>query len=84
MNDLKMRLLQADAQQVMLLLEAALQRYRELFPDWEICVISLHKEEDLSAQLDTTVEVLLKMKEFAFQSSKPPWRNRTISLQGRV
>ncbi len=71
MDDLKKRILQVDAEQIVGLLEAAMQRYRELFPDWEICVISLHKEEDVSAQLDATVEALLKMKEFATRSSMP-------------
>ena len=42
---------------------AVLDRYRELFPDWEIITISLEKAVDKKEQLDRIISMLETMKE---------------------
>ena len=44
------------------LLRALIRRYGELFPDWEISMISLQKQESRKAQLDLMIETLEKLK----------------------
>lgn len=41
---------------------AALKRYRELFPDWEISTINIDKTEDKNTQLDQMIALLEHMK----------------------
>ena len=44
------------------LLNAVLRRYAELFPDWEISMISIEKQADRNQQLDSIIKVLQRMK----------------------
>ena len=44
------------------LLTAVLKRYGELFPEWEICTLSLYKDEERDEQIDRIIEMLEKMK----------------------
>ena len=45
------------------ILKALLERYREVYPDWEMTVISLEKAADKKEQLDRMIQLLEKMKE---------------------
>ena len=45
------------------ILLAVLERYREVFPDWEIIIVSLEKAVDKNEQLDRTIKLLENMKE---------------------
>jgi len=45
------------------ILLAVLERYREVFPDWEIITVSLEKAVDKNEQLDRTIKLLENMKE---------------------
>ena len=45
------------------ILLAVLERYRELFPDWEIMTLSLEKAVDKNEHLDRVIELLEHMKE---------------------
>ena len=44
------------------LLNAVLQRYGELFPDWEVGTISFEKCTDRNEQLDRMIAVLQGLK----------------------
>ena len=52
----------ADEIQIEKLLNAVLQRYAVLYPDWEISTISLQKSSDRNEQLDRMIAMLQRMK----------------------
>ena len=62
MFDLLEEIGQADEMLLSQLLKAVLQRYEELFPDWEISTISLEKCSDTNEQLDRMITILEQMK----------------------
>ena len=62
MLDLAEEIAQADGAKIDKLLKAVLQRYAELFPDWELSTISLQKSSDRNEQLDRIIGVFEKMK----------------------
>ena len=39
------------------------RRYRELFPEWEVHILSLEKAVDKNEQIDAAIALLEKMKE---------------------
>ena len=45
------------------ILKAALARYRELYPEWDISTLSLEKAGDKNEQLDRVIDLLRNMKE---------------------
>lgn len=45
------------------ILQAALDRYRALFPGWEVNIVSLEKCGDKNQQLDNMILLLENMKE---------------------
>ena len=52
----------ADGNQIQTLLMAVLRRYGQLYPDSEISVISLEKNENQNSQLDDMIRLLQNMK----------------------
>ena len=44
------------------MMTALLKRYRELYPDWEVSVISLEKKDDRNRQIDEVIQFLEKLK----------------------
>ena len=50
---------QANGAEISVLLEAVIERYRKLFPDWEIFAFSIHAgtSEERSAQLRRILEL---------------------------
>ena len=62
MLDLVEEIAKADEIEITKLLEAVLQRYAVLFPDWEVSTISLEKSCDRNEQLDKIITMLQKMK----------------------
>ena len=44
------------------ILSAARKRYEELFPDWEITVVSIDKTQDRNAQIDRLIQMLETMR----------------------
>lgn len=52
----------ADSTEIEMLLKAVLERYGELYPDWEISTVSLQKSADTEEQLDRMIAMLQKMK----------------------
>lgn len=45
------------------ILLAARERYQELFPDWEVIIISLEKAVDKNEQLDRMIALMERLKE---------------------
>ena len=45
------------------ILKAALARYRDLYPEWDISTLSLEKAGDKNEQLDRVIDLLRNMKE---------------------
>ena len=53
----------AKADEISDILDAVLHRYKQLYPNWEISVLSLEKSVDKNMQLDETIKLLEKLKE---------------------
>ena len=54
---------EADSHDIHILFYAALTRYREVNPDWEISLISIEKRRNKNQQLDEIIALLENMKE---------------------
>lgn len=62
MFDLIKEIENANSEEIISILNAALSRYSVLFPDWEISTVSVSKSEDRNKQLDRMITLLEKMK----------------------
>ena len=56
------KIAKADTDEIEQILNAVLQRYGELFPDWEIGTVSFEKSTDRNEQLDRMITALQGMK----------------------
>ena len=63
MLDLVEEIAKADDMEIEELLNAVLERYSVLFPDWEVSTISLEKSSDKNEQLDRMINLLQAMKD---------------------
>ena len=54
---------QVSQEEIQDVMQAVLARYRQLYPQWDISVLSIEKGESRNDQLDRTIELLNKMKE---------------------
>ena len=62
MTHLVEEILKADAAQLESLLKAVIQRYKAVYPDWEVIAISLEKTSNLNEQIDGIITLLQNMK----------------------
>ena len=62
MEEMLQKIAQADVETVDTLLTAVLARYGELYPDWEICTMSVRKDEDKAKQIDAIIRRLEYMR----------------------
>ena len=62
MQELRAQIARTEKQDIDLVLKAVLTRYRELFPQWEICTFSLDRASDRNTQLDRIIAMLESMK----------------------
>ena len=62
MCDLVDKILQASEGEIQDIFSVVLERYAELFPDWEVSTISLQRGSDRNEQIDKIVGMLQKMK----------------------
>ena len=62
MEEMLRKIAEADAEAVDTLLTAVLVRYGELYPDWEVCTMSVRKDEDKAKQIDAIIRRLEYMK----------------------
>lgn len=54
---------QARDHEIQEMMTALLKRYKELFPNWEVSVISVEKTGDRNKQIDETIQLLEKLKD---------------------
>ncbi len=62
MHDLIKKIAQVDDMEISNVLDAVRKRYSKLFPDWEVCIVSLEKSTDRNEQLDRLIAMLQNMK----------------------
>lgn len=62
MEDVLKKIRKANNTQIQSLLDAVMDRYRELNPDWEISFFSLLKSNDATYQLDRMIQMLNSIK----------------------
>ena len=62
MEDLMEEIAQADGAAIAEIFQAVLQRYKVLFPEWELTTISLYKKADRNEQLDQIIALLRGLK----------------------
>ena len=63
MQNLIAKIEQVDADHFAPVLSAVCKRYAALFPDWEVNVITIRKNDDRNAQIDSIIQMLQNMKE---------------------
>ena len=63
MKELLDKIKTVESKSIDLVMHAVLERYRELFPDWDINVISVDKCDDRNAQLDQIIDLVQKLKD---------------------
>ena len=56
------RLMEMDSNQLEQIFEALKQRHAQLYPDWEIHIMSIKKDTDRSMQIDRVVALLNGLK----------------------
>ena len=61
--DLLERIKTAETEEINDLVTAVLARYRELFPDWDISIVSIEKNGDRNEQLDSIITLIEKLKD---------------------
>jgi len=64
MLDLTEEIAKANGEEMDQILKAVLSRYSVLYPDWELCTVSILKSEDRNKQLDQMITMMQKMKNF--------------------
>ena len=62
MSEAAEEIARADGFEIERLLRAVLQRYAELFPDWEVNTVSIQKTADRNEQIDRMIAMLQNMK----------------------
>ena len=62
MQELLSQIARAKEEDLEPLLKAVLARYRELYPDWEICTFSLDRTTHRGEQIDRIIAMLESMK----------------------
>ena len=64
--DLLERIKAAKSEEINDLVVAVLARYRELFPDWDINIISIERKDNKNEQLDSIIAMIEKLKDKQF------------------
>ena len=61
--DLLERIKTVKSEEINDLVTAVLARYRELFPDWDINIISIERKDNKNEQLDSIIAMIEKLKD---------------------
>ena len=61
--DLKEEIGRIGPEEIQDILDALLTRYRELYPNWDVNIVSLEKRKTKNEQLDEMIALLESMKE---------------------
>ena len=56
-------IMEADGKEIPQILDEVLFRYKVLYPDWSLSVVSIEKKGDKKEQLDQMIALLENMKE---------------------
>lgn len=62
-TNIQQLILNVGKEEIETVVHMAVQRYEQLYPDWEIAILSIEKKENRNAQIDGIMELLEKMKE---------------------
>lgn len=62
METLQEQIRQADSAQIHQILEITMQRYRELFPEWEVIFATVQKTKSETEQIERMIRLLNSMK----------------------
>ena len=62
MADVLQEISRAQDEELQEMMTALIKRYEEVFPAWELSVISIEKTGDRNEQIDRVIELLEKMK----------------------
>ena len=62
MEHLLQRIRQASNEEIVDIYDAALKRYQELFPEWEITTVSIDRCQDRNTQIDRMITLLENMR----------------------
>ncbi len=68
-TDILPMILAADAESMDAILKAVIDRYLQIYPDWEISVITVEKTQNRNEQLDRMIAILNKMKQMEENAS---------------
>ena len=60
--DLEELIAQVEPSRIAGVLEAVIDRYAQLFPEWQICTVSLRKGNDRDEQLDSMISMLESLR----------------------
>ena len=63
MADVIQAISQAQDLELEAMMAALLKRYGEVFPDWELSIVSVEKTGDRNAQIDKVIELLKTLKD---------------------
>ena len=61
--DLLERIKTAESEEINDLVTAVLARYRELFPDWDINIVSTERNHNKNEQLDAIIAMIERLKD---------------------
>lgn len=62
MHDLISQIRVSKAEEISEVLDASLARYREIFPEWEVTLFSIHKTMSRSEQIDRMIQLPNSLK----------------------
>ena len=62
MDDLIARIRQVDEPEFERMLREVLERYNDLYPEWELCAVPIRQNADRNQQIDRLIQTLESMK----------------------
>lgn len=62
MNELITRITTLSADEINIVLDAMMNRYGVLYPDWEIQIIAIEKEDNRDEQLNRMISIIERLK----------------------
>ena len=62
MDDLIARIRQVDEPEFERMLREVLERYNDLYPEWELCAVPIRQNADRNQQIDRLIQIMESMK----------------------
>lgn len=85
MEDLLAKIGQVESSDMEAVLDAVLARYNQLFPQWDVNIVSLRKNESRNNQINGIIQTLEHMKEMnplCSKSKQQPYKNLKTTQKG--